>query len=141
MTLLVIKGIEELRSKIDEGVNLVDDEECFLVWIASNCWLAPECLTNDVHFVTGVNDVLKVKLVLPPELRINSTLDFNCCCISAENIIIVGIFVWVQIRTLHSLVESLIAGVSQCIVLVLHVNSFHISIHVIINCCVIRKNL
>ena len=141
MVLLVIHGIKELRRKVDECINLVDDWECVSIWIAGNCWLAPDCCSNDVHLFTGMDDVLKWKLVLPFELRINSSFDLNRCCISTEHILIEGCFGWVKIRTLYRLNISLIPGLSLCIVVILHVDSFDIGINVIVYGWIGRENL
>lgn len=141
MVLLVIHGIKELRRKVEEVVNLVDDWECVSIWIAGDCWLAPDCCSNDVHLFTGMDDVLKWKLVLPFELRINSSFDLNRCCISTEHILIKGCFCWVKIRTFYSLDISLISDLSLCIKKILHVDSFDIGINVIVNGWVCRQNL
>ena len=134
---VVIHRVKKLRCEINESCDLVNDGKCVGIWIASNGRLAPVSTTNDIHCVAGVNDVLKVELVLAPELGVSATLDPNGGCVGAVDVLI-DCFLRVREknRTLLCLVKYLVTHPSCRIVLVLHIDSLNICVQVIINCSI-----
>jgi len=85
-----------------------------------------------------MNNVLKVELVLTLKFGVSTPFDLNRCRVGAEDVIKDCLLVREKNRTFYCLVKSLVTHLCFCIVLVLHVYTFYICIHVVINCCIRR---
>lgn len=83
----VIQWVKKLRCKVNGGYDLVNYGECVSIWIARNRRLTPLSCTNSVHCVAGMDDVLKVELVLAPEFGVSAPLDLNGCRVGAQYVI------------------------------------------------------